>query len=100
MELITKVKSWAAALAEVGVSLIGLGIVLEILFGGMNIPFWPNVNVTQNILGLLSNFSDQGLVGLGEVRDGASARYALLLKSRLMGENPCDVERLFRKITQ
>jgi|TARA_B100000780_G_C20729406_1_gene289831 hypothetical protein len=64
MELITKVKSWAAALAEVGVSLIGLGIVLEILFGGMNIPFWPNVNVTQNILGLLSNFSDQGLVGL------------------------------------
>ena len=41
MELITKVKSWAAALAEVGVSLIGLGIVLEILFGGMNIPFWP-----------------------------------------------------------
>ena len=64
MELITKVKSWAAALAEVGVSLIGLGIVLEILFGGMNIPFWPEVNVTANILGLLSNFSDQGLVGL------------------------------------
>ena len=64
MELITKVKSWAAALAEVGVSLIGLGIVLEILFGGMNIPFWPEVNVNANILGLLSNFSDQGLVGL------------------------------------
>tara|TARA_B100000767_G_scaffold267120_1_gene285398 strand:+ start:116 stop:349 length:234 start_codon:yes stop_codon:yes gene_type:complete len=64
MELITKVKSWAAALAEVGVSLIGLGIVLEILFGGMNIPFWPDVSVTTNVLGLLSNFSDQGLVGL------------------------------------
>ena len=64
MEILAKIKSWAAAIAEAGVSLIGLGIVLEILFNGMNIPFWPEVNVTQNILGLLSNFSDQGLVGL------------------------------------
>ena len=64
MEILNKVKSWAGALAEAGVSLIGLGIVLEILFGGMNIPFWPDVNVTANILGLLGNFSEQGLVGL------------------------------------
>ena len=64
MDILAKFKSWAAAIAEAGVSLIGLGIVLEILFNGMNIPFWPEVNVTQNILGLLSNFSDQGLVGL------------------------------------
>ncbi len=49
---------------------------------------------------IIKLYTNQGLVGLGEVRDGASARYALLLKSRLMGENPCDVERLFRKITQ
>ena len=64
MDILAKIKSWAAAIAEAGVSLIGLGIVLEILFNGMNIPIWPEVNVTQNILGLLSNFSDQGLVGL------------------------------------
>jgi|TARA_Y100000389_G_C17424680_1_gene498850 hypothetical protein len=64
MEILNKVKSWAGALAEAGVSLIGLGIVLEILFDGMNIPFWPDVNVTANILGLLGNFSEQGLVGL------------------------------------
>ena len=64
MDILKSIKSWAAAIAEAGVSLIGLGIVLEILFNGMNIPFWPEVNVTQNILGLLSNFSDQGLVGL------------------------------------
>ena len=44
--------------------------------------------------------TDQGLVGLGEVRDGASARYALMLKSRLLGENPCDIDRLFQKIKQ
>jgi len=64
MDILKSIKGWAAAIAEAGVSLIGLGIVLEILFNGMNIPFWPEVNVTQNILGLLSNFSEQGLVGL------------------------------------
>ena len=64
MDILKSIKGWAAAIAEAGVSLIGLGIVLEILFNGMNIPFWPEVNVTQNTLGLLSNFSDQGLVGL------------------------------------
>ena len=45
-------------------------------------------------------YTNQGLIGLGEVRDGASARYALMLKSRLLGENPTEVDRLFRKIKQ
>lgn len=44
--------------------------------------------------------TDHGVYGLGEVRDGASATYALMLKSRLLGENPLDVDRLFRKIKQ
>jgi len=44
--------------------------------------------------------TNQGIYGLGEVRDGASATYALMLKSRLLGENPCNVDRLFRKIKQ
>ncbi len=44
--------------------------------------------------------TDQGISGLGEVRDGASRSYALFLKSRLLGENPCDVERLFKKLKQ
>jgi L-alanine-DL-glutamate epimerase-like enolase superfamily enzyme len=34
------------------------------------------------------------------VRDGASASYALILKSRILGENPCSVEKVFRKIKQ
>ena len=42
--------------------------------------------------------TNQGLSGYGEVRDGGSKRYALFLKSRLLGENPCNVESLFRKI--
>jgi L-alanine-DL-glutamate epimerase-like enolase superfamily enzyme len=49
---------------------------------------------------IIKLYTNQGLVGLGEVRDGASARYALMLKSRLLDENPCDVDRLFRKIKQ
>jgi L-alanine-DL-glutamate epimerase-like enolase superfamily enzyme len=44
--------------------------------------------------------TNQGISGYGEVRDGGSPRYALFLKSRLLGENPCNVERLFKKIKQ
>jgi L-alanine-DL-glutamate epimerase-like enolase superfamily enzyme len=44
--------------------------------------------------------TNQGISGYGEVRDGASKRYALFLKSRLLGENPCNVERLFKRIKQ
>ena len=44
--------------------------------------------------------TNQGLYGLGEVRDGATKNYALELKSRILGENPCNVDRLFRKIKQ
>jgi hypothetical protein len=44
--------------------------------------------------------TNQGLVGYGEVRDGANERYALTLKSRVVGENPCNVDRIFRKIKQ
>ncbi len=45
-------------------------------------------------------YTNQGIVGYGDVRDGAAKEYALFLKSRLLGENPCNVERLFKKISQ
>ena len=44
--------------------------------------------------------TNQGLVGWGEVRDGASETYALMLKARILGENPCNVDKIFRKIKQ
>src|SRR5689334_14784430 len=44
--------------------------------------------------------TNQGIYGLGEVRDGASKTYALMLKNRLIGENPCNVDKVFRKIKQ
>jgi L-alanine-DL-glutamate epimerase-like enolase superfamily enzyme len=44
--------------------------------------------------------TNQGIYGLGEVRDGADPRYALMLKSRILGENPCNVEKIFKIIKQ
>jgi L-alanine-DL-glutamate epimerase-like enolase superfamily enzyme len=44
--------------------------------------------------------TNQGVYGLGEVRDGASKNYALMLKRVILGENPCDVDKIFRKIKQ
>jgi L-alanine-DL-glutamate epimerase-like enolase superfamily enzyme len=44
--------------------------------------------------------TNQGLVGYGEVRDGATPTYALALKRLLVGENPCNVDKIFRKIKQ
>ena len=64
MEILTKIKSWAGAITEVGISIIALGIVLEILFNGQGIPFWPNINVISNIQSIVAGFSAQGLVGL------------------------------------
>ena len=49
---------------------------------------------------LLRLDTNQGISGYGEVRDGASPTYALLLKSRLLGENPCNIDKLFRLIKQ
>jgi len=43
-------------------------------------------------------YTNQGIHGLGDVRDAADPRYALMLKSRLLGENPCNVEKLFKII--
>jgi L-alanine-DL-glutamate epimerase-like enolase superfamily enzyme len=44
--------------------------------------------------------TNQGISGFGEVRDGAHETYALFLKSRILGENPCNVDKVFRKIKQ
>ncbi|MFD1673858.1 mandelate racemase/muconate lactonizing enzyme family protein [Alicyclobacillus fodiniaquatilis] len=49
---------------------------------------------------LIKVYTNQGLVGFGEVRDGSDKVYALMLKSRLLGENPCNIDKLFRRIKQ
>jgi len=49
---------------------------------------------------LIKIYTNQGIVGYGEVRDASSRTYAAMLKSRIIGENPCNVERIFRRIKQ
>ncbi len=44
--------------------------------------------------------TNQGVYGLGEVRDIAGPQYALVLKSRIVGENPLNIDYLFQKIAQ
>ena len=44
--------------------------------------------------------TNQDVYGLGKVRDGASPTYALFLKSRIVGENPLELDKIFRKIKQ
>lgn len=49
---------------------------------------------------LLKLYTNQGLIGYGEVRDASSKTYALMLKSRILGENPCNVDKIMHKIKQ
>lgn len=49
---------------------------------------------------ILKIYTNQGLVGYGEVRDGGSRNFVLALKSRIIGENPCNIDKLFRRIRQ
>ena len=44
--------------------------------------------------------TNQGVSGYGEIRDGSSITYALMLKSRILGENPCNVDKIWRKLKQ
>ena len=64
MDLLNKVGSWVNKLVELGVSFIALGVVFEVLFKGVNIPFWPNITVVDNIMAILGSLSAEGLLGL------------------------------------
>jgi|TARA_R110000744_G_scaffold99016_5_gene191332 hypothetical protein len=54
-------KKWIAEAIECSVLLIALGIVLQVLFG-MQVEFFDHI--TQNIMNLLNQLGDNGLVGL------------------------------------
>ena len=64
MDLLKQIGSWADALTQIGISLVAFGVVLEILFGGMKIPFWPEVSVVDNIMAILGSLNAEGLLGL------------------------------------
>ena len=57
----------------------------------------PNPRFRRYVIRIDTN---QGISGYGEIRDGSSPTYALMLKSRILGMNPCNVDQIFRKIKQ
>mgnify|MGYP001164003038 CR=1 FL=1 len=64
MEVLNTVRSWAAALANVGVSLAALAIVAEVLGLG-NMPFMPQgLSVVDNVSSMLAGLGAQGVIGL------------------------------------
>ena len=62
--MLNKVKAWAGALADVGVSLAALAIVLEVLGLG-NMPFMPEgLSVVDNVSAMIAALGSQGVMGL------------------------------------
>ncbi len=64
MEVLALIKKWAAALADVGVSVLALLIVLQVLFKGAAVPFLPVVDVIGSVTGIVKGLGAEGLVGL------------------------------------
>ena len=60
-----------------------------------------DMRLTQTRTGgpILKLDTNQGIYGLGEVRDGASKTYALLLKSRILGKTPAMSIRSFARLS-
>ena len=64
MEILTKVRSWAGGLADLGVSIAALAIVIEVLCLG-SMPFMPaEMSVITNISNIMTNLGSQGVIGL------------------------------------
>lgn len=49
---------------------------------------------------IIKILTNQGIEGYGQVREGGSRVYALMLKRLLLGENPCNIDCIFRRIKQ
>jgi L-alanine-DL-glutamate epimerase-like enolase superfamily enzyme len=56
-----------------------------------------NMGLASRIIRIDTN---QGIYGLGDVRDGTDQRFALFLKSKIVGLNPCNVEMIFKVLKQ
>jgi hypothetical protein len=61
MDILNTFKSWIGSLTEVVLMLLALGIACSLL-AGADLPFFKNV--TSNIISLVKQLGDGGLVGL------------------------------------
>ncbi len=63
MDILNKVRAWAGGLADLGISIAALMIVVEVLGVGA-IPFFPEVSVIANVSSMLGSLGAEGLMGL------------------------------------
>ena len=63
MDILKTIKGWASALADVGISVAALMLVLEVLGLGA-IPFLPEVSIISNVSAMLNTLGAEGLMGL------------------------------------
>ena len=62
MNVLETVKDWIGKLTEVGLLLVGVGIVLQILFGG-NVDFITG-DVIDNLVSVVRSIGNNGIYGL------------------------------------
>tara|TARA_B100000029_G_C17394401_1_gene894626 strand:+ start:340 stop:579 length:240 start_codon:yes stop_codon:yes gene_type:complete len=65
VHFIDSVRRWVGSLAELGISIIALGVVLQVLFGDGQgaVPFLP-MDILGSVVGFVDALGSQGLVGL------------------------------------
>jgi hypothetical protein len=63
MEILDKITEAVKRLTEIGLSLIALGVVLQIIFGGTGVPFL-GLDILGSLLAVVKQLGAQGLVGL------------------------------------
>ena len=63
--MLDKAIGWNRSLTEAGLSLIALGVVMQILFGAA-VPFL-GIDVVGSVVGLVKQLGGEGLVGLAAI---------------------------------
>jgi hypothetical protein len=62
MDIMEKLRGWIGGITELGLSIIALGVVLQIIFG-TNVIFMP-IDILGNVIGFVKVLGAEGLVGL------------------------------------
>jgi hypothetical protein len=65
VHFIDSIRRWVGSIAELGISIIALGVILQILFGDDTgaIPFLP-MDILGSVVGFVQTLGSEGLVGL------------------------------------
>ena len=62
MDIVAKLRGWIGGITELGLSIIAIGVVLQIIFG-TNVIFMP-IDILGNVIGFVKVLGAEGLVGL------------------------------------